>query len=254
MTVSVTIELPPLPSPVDQLWHALLDLGESLSVPWTLVGGQMVLLHVLEHRQVPPQISQDGDVVADIRSAPDALARVVAAVEGLGFGLESMSTEGLAHRYVRPAEPRPVAIDVLAPDGVGVRAALATTPPGRTVEVPGGTQALRRTERVTIDHEGRRGTLPRPTLLAAIVGKAAATALPSPERHYRDLALLCALVDDPFALADRVTKKDRQRIRLAKSLLDETHPAWALVPDRIRGQGQITYGVLHDSSSPAPRV
>ena len=98
---------------------------------------------------------------------------------------------------------------------------------------------------MVIVHEGRRGTLPRPTLLAAIVGKAAATALPPPARHYRDLALLCALVEDPFALADQLTKKDRQRVRLAKALLDDTHSAWALVPDSIRGQGQIGYGVLH---------
>jgi hypothetical protein len=100
--------------------------------------------------------------VADIRAVPDALA----------------------HRYVRPAEPRPVVVDVLAPEGVGARAVLVTTPPGRPVEVPGGTQALSRTKRVTIVHEGRSGTLPRPSLLAAIVGKAAATALPPPDRHY----------------------------------------------------------------------
>jgi hypothetical protein len=205
----------------------------------------MVLLHVLEHGQVPPQVSQDGDVVADIRAVPDALARVVTALEEAGFELESMSTDGLAHRYVRPAEPRPVVVDVLAPEGVGARAVLVTTPPGRTVEVPGGTQALSRTERVTIVHEGRSGTLPRPSLLAAIVGKAAATALPPPDRHYRDLALLCALVDDPFTLAEQLTKKDRQRVRLAKALLDDTHAAWALVPDAIRGQGQIAYGVLY---------
>ena len=244
--MGVTIELPPLASPVDQLWHVLLDLGESLDVPWTLVGGQMVLLHVLEHEQVPPQVSQDGDVVADIRAVPDALARVVTTLEGAGFELESMSTDGIAHRYVRPAEPRPVMVDVLAPEGVGARAVLITSPPGRTVEVPGGTQALNRTERVTVVHEGRQGTLPRPTLLGAIIGKAAATALPASERHYRDLALLCALVVDPFALADQLTKKDRQRVRLAKALLDDTHAAWALVPDPIRSQGQIAYGILHD--------
>ena len=157
---------------------------------------------------------------------------------------ESMSADGLAHRYVRAAEPRPVVIDVLAPEGLGERALLITSPPGRTIEVPGGTQALNRTERVTIVHEGRSGTLPRPTLLAAIVGKAAATALPTPERHFRDLALLCALVDDPFALAEQLTKKDRQRVRLAKLLSDDTHAAWALVPEAIRGQGQIAYGIL----------
>lgn len=243
--MGVTIELPPLPSPVDALWHVLLDLGETLDVPWTLVGGQMVLLHVLEHGQVPPQVSQDGDVVADIRAVPDALAHLVAALEEAGFALESMSTDGLAHRYVRPHEPRPVVVDVLAPEGVGTRAVLVTTPPGRTVEVPGGTQALNRTERVTIVHEGRSGTLPRPTLLAAIVAKAAATALAPPDRHYRDLALLCSLLDDPFTVADELTPKDRKRLRLAKALLDDTHAAWALVPDDVRGQGQIAYGILY---------
>jgi hypothetical protein len=31
------IHLPPLASPVNQLWHVLLDLSAALSVPWTLV-------------------------------------------------------------------------------------------------------------------------------------------------------------------------------------------------------------------------
>lgn len=243
--MDVTIELPPLPSPVNALWHVLLDLDETLDVPWTLVGGQMVLLHVLEHGQVPPQVSQDGDVVADVRAVPDALARVVAALEEAGFELESMSTDGFAHRYLRPDKSRPVVVDVLAPEGVGARTVLVTTPPGRTVEVPGGTQALNRTERVTIVHEGRRGTVPGPTLLAAIVGKAAATALPPPDRHYRDLALLCSLVDDPFTAAEQLTPKDRKRLRLASALRDDTHAAWAPVPDAIRSRGQIAYGILH---------
>ncbi|MEQ6900774.1 hypothetical protein [Nocardioides sp. YIM 152588] len=239
------VELPALPPPVDQLWHTLLDLGDELDVPWALIGGQMVLLHAIENGQVPPQISQDGDVIADVRAAPHALTRVVAGLEALGLELQTISADGLAHRYIRAAEPRPVVIDVLAPEGLGERADLTTTPPGRTIEVPGGTQALRRTELVTVVHEGRRGTIPRPSLLAAIVGKAAATALPGPERHYRDLALLCALAPDPFELAEQMTRKDQQRLRLASSLLDDGHPAWLLVPAPIRSAGQIAYGVLH---------
>ncbi|HEX7738739.1 MAG TPA: hypothetical protein VF426_03735 [Marmoricola sp.] len=242
--MSVVIELPVLGAPVDELWQTLLDLGDQLDVPWTLVGGQMVLLHALEHQQLPPQISQDGDVIADIRAMPGSLTQLVDHLERMGFALQSISTEGIAHRYIRPAEPRPVVIDVLAPEGLGERADLTTSPPGRTIEVPGGTQALARTERVTIVHAGRTGTIPRPTLLAAIIGKAAATALPSPDRHYRDLALLCALVTDPFALAEQVTRKDRQRLRLASNLLDQAHPAWLLVPSTIRGAGQVTYDIL----------
>jgi hypothetical protein len=72
------IVLPPLPRPVDQLWHVLLDLADSLTVPWTLAGGQMVLLHALEHGQAPLEPSQDGDVIADIRADHKALTKVAA--------------------------------------------------------------------------------------------------------------------------------------------------------------------------------
>jgi hypothetical protein len=238
------IELPPLGSPVDQLWHAIFDLSELLTVPWTLVGGQMVLLHALEHGQVQPEPSQDGDVVADVRADDGALVQAVRQLYALGFALDAISTDGLAHRYARPAQPRPVLIDLLAPDGLGTRVDLTTSPPGRTVQVPGGTQALSRTERVPIVHEGRQSLVPRPTLLGAIIIKAAATNLPDPARHYRDLALLCSLVEDPFSLTEQLTSKDRQRLRQADALADDTNPAWSLIPAAIRGQGQITYQVL----------
>ncbi|HVK30833.1 MAG TPA: hypothetical protein VM575_21030 [Nocardioides sp.] len=101
------------------------------------------------------------------------------------------------------------------------------------------------TERIRVRHEGRSGTVPRPTLLAAVVAKAAATGLPGPDRHYRDLALLCALVEDPFELVDQMTRKDKQRLRMASSLLDDAHPAWLLLPPSVRNAGRIAYGVLH---------
>lgn len=73
------IELLPLGATVDELWRVLLDLG-SMPIKWTLIGGQMVLLHALEHGQVPLQISEDGDVVADIRADPSSLRTVVRAL------------------------------------------------------------------------------------------------------------------------------------------------------------------------------
>lgn len=91
---------------------------------------------------------------------------------------------------------------------------------------------------------GARISVPRPTLLAAIVGKAAATALPGPARHYRDLALLLGLVVDPFDLHEQITSKDRKRLQLAHALLEESHPAWGLLPASARADGLITYGVL----------
>jgi hypothetical protein len=242
--MTTLIELPPIPAPINELWHVLMDLQERLTAAWSLIGGQMVFLHALEHGHVPPQISQDGDVIADIRADPQAITALVKQLEEMGFALDEPSVDGLAHRYKRDAEPRPVVIDVLAPDGLGERASLLTSPPGRTVEVAGGTQALGRTEVVTVVHEGRRGRLPRPTLLAAIIAKAAATGLPNPERHHRDLALLLCLIEDPFALVDPLTRKDRQRLRMARELLDDAHRAWALAPPEIRNNGQISYRVL----------
>ena len=152
------VTLPPLAAPVDQVWHLLLDLTE-LPVKWTLIGGQMVLLHALEHDQVPPQISQDGDVIADVRADQSALLVVVAALEEHGFDLEVITTDGRAHRYTRPAQPSPVIIDLLAPEGLGPKTNLTTTPPGRTIEVPAGQQALHRTELVEVRHEGRSGLI-----------------------------------------------------------------------------------------------
>lgn len=240
-----SVTLPPLASPVDQLWHVLLDLAEQLTVPWTIVGGQMVLLHALEHGRIPPQVSQDGDVIADVRATTGAIRAVVAAVEAAGFHLDGMSPTHLAHRYIRPSSPGPVTIDVLAPEGLGPRADLTTTRPGRTIQVPGGTQALARTELVDVRHDGRSGTLPRPSLLAATVGKAAACGLPgNTDRHHRDLALLCALIPDPFAMREELTRKDSQRLRTAGRLHDPRHPGWLLVPADIREQGRQAYEIL----------
>lgn len=239
------VTLPPLAAPVDQLWHVLLDLAGSLSTGWTLVGGQMVLLHALEHGQVPAQISQDGDIMADVRTHPRVLTDLVAALEAAGFAHDGMSPEGLVHRYLRSASPRPVAIDVLAPEGLGRRARLRTTPPGRTLEVPGGSQALTRTELVEVAHENRAGLIPRPSLLAAIVGKSAALAVPgNPARHLRDLALLLCLVADPLILPAQLTPKDRIRLALASPLLDDAHVAWTLAPVALVGDGQITLEIL----------
>ena len=240
-----TVELPPLAAPVDELWHVLLDLSEQLRVPWTLVGGQMVLLHALEHGQTPPVVSQDGDMLADIRAEPAALTTIVAALSELRFQPE-LAADNLVHRYQRPTQDpkQPLKIDLLAPEGVGA-AKLTTTPPGRTVQAPGGTQSLRRSETVVVVHEGRIGRIPRPTLVAAIVMKAAAIALPGERaKHLRDVALLCALLDDPFTAAEQLSAKDRQRLRLAHDLEDPSHPAWALVPETIRAAGQLAYDIL----------
>jgi hypothetical protein len=240
-----TVRLPVLPGPVHELWHALMDLAEATPAGWTLIGGQMVLLHALEHQVSPPQVSEDGDVVANVRASTGAIRRVVTSLESAGFVADGMNQDHIAHRYVRAGPDRPIKIDVLAPEGLGPRSDLTTTRPGRTIQVPGGTQALDRTGPVLVIHDGRQTLVPRPSLLGALVLKAAACALPGDvSRHFRDVALLAALVPDPFLMSNQLSKKDRGRLRGANRLRSATDPAWGLVPPELRANGQIAFQVL----------
>lgn len=93
----------------------------------------------------------------------------------------------------------------------------------------------------------RVGRVPRPSLLGAVVGKAAACGLPDDTgRHFRDLALLCALIDDPFRLTEQLGPKDRKRLRFAAALDDPDHEAWALVPADLRDEGRAAWEILNN--------
>jgi hypothetical protein len=95
--MSDPIVLPPLCAPVDQLWAVLLDLADRLrDVPWSLIGGQMVLLHALERGTEPPQVSQDGDIIANVRLATSGLARILAGLQALGFDCDGTAPGGIA--------------------------------------------------------------------------------------------------------------------------------------------------------------
>lgn len=75
--------------------------------------------------------------------------------------------------------------------------------------------------------------------------KAAACRLPGDgTRHERDLALLFALVADPFEMRASLTPSDRRRMRAVGALSERTYPAWRLVPASIRDRGIAAYEVL----------
>ncbi len=101
------------------------------------------------------------------------------------------------------------------------------------MQVPGGTQALDRTELLPVSTTTRTGYVPRPSLLGAIVGKALAVRVDDvPEAQRLDLAFLLSLVDDPFAMAAELTATDRRRLRARTEMLDPEHRVWQqLTPD-----------------------
>ncbi|NUK03593.1 hypothetical protein HRW23_20910 [Streptomyces lunaelactis] len=230
------LELPPLAGAADELWRLLLDLADVVDAPWTLVGGQMVMLHGLQRGRPSPRVSADIDTVVDVRADPRGMRRMVRALTKLGLvPAGDPGPNGLMHRYVKPGTEVAIdlavpaaSVDVLVPEGLGPTADVTTSGRGRAFPAPGASQALARTELVPVTYDSRQQHVPRPDLLGAIVGKAVGAAVDDkePERHIRDLAFLCSLVEDPFALAESITPKDRKRLSRAVRKLSGTSPHW----------------------------
>lgn len=134
------VDLPPLHGGRDGvLWPGLLELADRLPRPFVLIGGQMVYLHGAAVGRTPLRVTNDVDVLVDVRAQVNALKMAVKALGTLNYHVDGMSPDLLAHRYVRDDG---MVVDLLAPDNLGPRANLTTTPPERTIEVPGGTATL----------------------------------------------------------------------------------------------------------------
>jgi hypothetical protein len=180
-------------------------------------------------------------VLVNARIAGRPLAAFASGLEDLGFEQDGISPDGIAHRYRRNR----VTIDVLAPEGLGERTDLTTTPPGRTLQVPGGTQALDRTELVPVTSATRSGRIPRPSLLGAVVAKALAVAVDdAPAAQRLDFVFLLSLIGDPLALAAELTPKDRRRIRARKELLTGEHRVWDELEADARDRARATLRIL----------
>lgn len=115
------------------------------------------------------------------------------------------------------------------------------------VAIEGGTQALRRTVNASLDIEGSRTAVSVPSPLGATVLKAAAYMHDSRDRqrHLYDAAALLACIEDPFADADQLRGSDRRRLRLLADHLPDGHPAWALLDQRSRLNGQAALRILN---------
>ena len=116
MTSSDPVLLPPLNGPQLAAWEALLDLAPALGNNWTLIGGQMVLLHqaergALARPETEARFSVDLDVVIDARAKPRALSHANALLISAGFEQDTPDRFGTAHRY-RLGD---AVIDILAP-------------------------------------------------------------------------------------------------------------------------------------------
>lgn len=139
-------------------------------------------------------------------------------------------------------------VDVLAPDGIGERADLTTVPPAHTIRVPGGSQALARTEVVQASLDGATASIPRPNLLGAILLKARAVDVDdTPDHQRQDLAFLLSMVADPRALAKNLKRGERGWLRQRKDMLDPDNRAWRVVDDP--DEAYLALRILADAPS-----
>lgn len=204
--------LMPAMSPAQEAaWLGLLDLYERHPEGWALIGGQLVHLHCAERDYAPPRPTEDADAVVNAR-APQVLGAVTQALIDLDFDPSAPSTDGIQHRWTRGN----AVIDVLIPEGAGPGVEARSSASGfPTIAAPGGTQALNRTEVVDLQIGDRVGRIPRPTLIAAMVMKAAAridTAGAGRDRHCHDFATLAAMLAASDT-AIEFSAKDKKRLR-----------------------------------------
>jgi hypothetical protein len=200
------IEIPEQGDDAHRLWSDLLDLAESFPRGWTVIGAHMVALYAWEAR-VPARPSQDIDVLANVRLRTTASRDIASFLTERGYQPE-ITAGGLAHLFRRDGVGE---IDVFVPDGPGERATITTVPPNRTIRIPGGTQALDRSEAVAVRTRERQGEIFRPNLLGAIIVKLRAIDVDDlPNAQRSDVALLLGLVNDPDSLVHDLTRKDRK--------------------------------------------
>ena len=224
------VPVTPRNSDEQRLWKTTLEVAAAMpAAGWTLIGAQMVFLQAAAFGREPGRTSGDLDVLVDVRLVTSLVRDMAERLIECGFGPD-VTVDGRGHRFRRGED----VVDLLAPEGTGSRSSLETVPGARTIAVPGGSQALRRTERHLVDIRGVGvAELPSPNLLGAILLKARAIdAADDPDKHRRDLGLLLSLVRDPGDLARELAPAERGWLRRRRELLDPEHAAYRGNPDR----------------------
>ena len=226
------VVLPVMPEAQEAAWSVILELEEELDCHWSLIGGQMVTFLCAEYGHTIHRATDDGDIVLGIWLDRSAFRQASRLLDERGF-IEDETSDGYGYRYRRDK----ACIDLLLPEEISRQRQVPTTTTGkRGLEVPGGNQALIRSERVPVQLGSRTGVIRRPNLLGALVAKAAASQADTRDRdrHREDIAVLgqIALTAGAFRSMRRMSNdKDRKRLRIALADMPDTHPAWRQVAE-----------------------
>jgi hypothetical protein len=206
---------------------------------WCLVGGMMVLVTSSEAGRADSrgEATKDGDVVVDVVTEADALERVARELTKLGYvllGDDDRGTDFARCTFVSGLAQ----LDVLAPDDA-TRGQLDVGAHLRSIAIPGGRRALAGSTmaRIRYAEEAHDVELRVPTLMSAVIVKAAAALDPRTAdhpRHIRDTAFLLACIANPRAARDELIPTDHAILRrlLTEHLRTPSVAAWThLDPD-----------------------
>jgi hypothetical protein len=190
-----------------------------------LIGGQLVQLHCAERGVRPNRPTLDADAALDVRKKPKIFAAFTEYLEEIGFTVDGQTMGGKQHRWVRGD----AVIDVLIPTGLGRSAAVRSASGGPGLDTTGAQFALNRTQLVEITVGQRTGFVPRPTIVGALIIKAAAWSNTMDVRRERH-------VDDFCTLVSMVTARDLRNADLSKKegLYLRKAIEVALTTDRLR--------------------
>ena len=206
-------------SPDAETWHVLGDLYEAFPSGWVLIGGLMVYLLAAEAGQEPTRATADADVLVRAKVLMKGTIRIAAWLDQHGLEFEGASAMEVGHRFTRDD----VSIDLLVQNHLGERAERRTIGQNVAPQAVGGASLLASGAVVRVrTSSGRVVYVPRPSLEAAIVGKAkAASRLEDADRHAQDVAFLLGLVSNPVDSAELFSASDRRVIVRAGELIDQ---------------------------------
>lgn len=245
---SSVIRIEPVASGAEKLWSLALELAQALGPEreWSLIGGLMVQLHGLEHDdQLRPTI--DIDFLGGARKPPAMTEEIASLIneKGAKVAMPPRSDPEVGYRFELDGE----IVEILGPDGL--KSDPRTLGRLTTFQVPGGTQALRRTEVVLVSlRDSPPIAVRRPRLLGAILIKARVVARRRKEKFdsdRQDLIRLLSYVEDPRGLArdEQLKATEKKWLRKVESALAFEEVALAaLFPAVVLERAQQSFRLL----------
>jgi hypothetical protein len=210
----------------------------------------MVLIALAERGHVATRSSQtkDADVLVDVCTVPDVLARVVHELEKFGYNPIEEFGEGDFARFTFVSIGGGQ-IDVLCPEDTSLEE-LHSVPGIESLAKPGGRRALEVADsvRITYDDLEQDVIIRVPLLLGALVVKAAAAvdlATAGQPRHIQDVVDMLIGMDDPEIERDEITEQDRSLLRsLSDRMTNDGDMAWDGLDAERRQLARAAYELL----------